>query len=292
MSLSTLRSLIAAGLLSLLCMAPALAQNTMVRLHTTQGPIDVKLLDAQAPITVANFLAYVRGGDYTDVMFHRSVRNFIIQGGGFRWPAAAGSPSGVTSRGTIQNEFSPTRSNLRGTVAMAKVDRDANSATSEWFVNLGDNSANLDRQNSGFTVFARVTTPGMAVVDKIAALPIVKARSPYSDLPLFNWVNTNPILRDNVVLVTQATEFLPQVQQTESDRILNYLEAAYPQYLAPSLGVAGTFEGYSYRWYSGSNAFLASNDGKVWYLSATPGSSLIDLGAMADWLAVAQAAGY
>jgi len=70
----------------------------------------------------------------------------------------------------VPNEFSPSRSNVRGTIAMAKLDGDPDSATNEWFINLGDNSANLDKQNGGFTVFGRVLDPGMDVVDTIAAL--------------------------------------------------------------------------------------------------------------------------
>ena len=126
MILSKLRLLLVTGLLGA---ATALAQNTMVRVHTTQGPIDVRLLDAQAPVTVANFLAYVQAGDYGDVLFHRSARlpggaPFVIQAGGFRWPAVGGCCPQVTSRGRIQNEFSAERSNLRGTVAMAKLGGD------------------------------------------------------------------------------------------------------------------------------------------------------------------------
>ena len=81
--------------LALLAVLPAQAQNTMVRLHTTQGPIDLTLLDAEAPLTVANFLAYVRGGDYTDVFFHRSAwlsspnpTPFVIQAGAYKWTGA------------------------------------------------------------------------------------------------------------------------------------------------------------------------------------------------------------
>ena len=295
MSFASIRALVAAvgvGLLALLGATSATAQGTMVRVHTTQGPIDLKLLDTEAPITVANFLAYLRGGDYTDVMFHRLARSFVLQGGGFRWPAAGSCCPGVTSRGTIQNEFSATRSNLRGTVAMAKVGSNPNSATSQWFVNLGNNAANLDNQNGGFTVFARVTTPGMAVVDKIGALTIVNAGSPYNELPVVNYTSPNVIQRANAVLITQATEFPPLASQSESDRIFNFLEAAYPQYLSPSAGAAGTQDGYTYRYYSGSNAYVGTKDGKVWYLVPAVNGDINLLGTTAEWLATAQANGY
>lgn len=275
-------------LLSLLAM-PALAQQgTLVRVHTTQGAIDLRLLDAEAPVTVANFLAYVRGGDWRDSFFHRSVRNFVVQGGGFRWPEGGSCCPAVNNRGQIQNEFNASRSNLRGTVAMAKLGGNPNSASNQWFVNLANNAANLDNQNGGFTVFARVTTPGMVVADRISALPIVDAGGTYADLPVANYTS-GVIQRQNMVLVTSVTEL---VQATESDRIFNYLEAAYPQYLSPPSGVAGSWEGYTYRHYSGSNAYVATKDGKVWYLVPSIAPEIRELGPVADWVATAQQAGY
>jgi len=282
------------GLAALLVTLPLLSQATMVRVHTTQGPIDLQLLDIETPITVANFLAYVNAGDFGNVFFHRSVKNFVVQGGGFRWDSAAATCcTSVTSRGTIQNEYSDLRSNLRGTVAMAKVGGNPNSATSQWFFNLGNNSANLDTQNGGFTVFARVTTPGMAVVDKIAALPIVNAGGTYSELPVTGWSSPNPISRSNVVLIHQVTVFPSLPLQSESDRIFNYLEAAYPDILSPSIGDAGIVDGYAYRYYSGSDSYVGSKDGKVYYRSPTQTNNQItEIGSVADWLALAQSAGY
>lgn len=124
-------------------------------------------LVSTAPITTANFLQYVEDKFYDGTIIHRVVPNFVIQGGGFL-PGMI-QPPGI--RGPIQNEFDPRRSNVRGTVAMAKLGSDPNSATSQWFVNLADNSSNLDTQNGGFTVFANVVE-GMDVVDAIAAVPL------------------------------------------------------------------------------------------------------------------------
>lgn len=272
---------------------PALAQGTLVRLRTTQGPIDFRLLDGEAPVTVANFLAYVNGGDYKDVFFHRSVANFIVQGGGFKWTASSASCcQSVTSRGQIQNEFSATRSNLRGTVAMAKVGNNPNSATSQWFVNLADNSANLDTQNGGFTVFARVTAPTMATVDRIAALPIVNAGGVYGELPVAGWTPGQVIQRGNLALIESATVLPQRNQLTTPDRIFDYLEAAYPQYLYPLPGVAGAADGYDYRYYSGSKAYVGVKDGKVWYLVPAIDGNINLLGTVAEWFETAQAAGY
>jgi len=278
---------------TLLAALPAAHAQTLVRLHTTQGPIDLQLLDTEAPVTVANFLAYTRGGDYTNAMFHRSVwsgsQPFVIQGGGYVWPAG-GNVAAIASRGTIVNEFSATRSNVRGTVAMAKVGGDPNSATSQWFVNMNNNAANLDTQNGGFTVFARVTTPGMAIADRIAALPVVNAGEPFTHLPVSGWTS-GAVLRQHTVLVTKVSEF--PSSPGASDRIFNYLEAAYPDYLGQSEPTSsGEAMGYLYRYYAASNAYVGTKDGKVWYLLPAVNGNINELGSVDTWLATAQAAGY
>jgi peptidyl-prolyl cis-trans isomerase A (cyclophilin A) len=278
-----------------LCAGVAAQAQTMVRIQTTQGPIDMALLDTQAPATVANFLAYVRGGDYTDVFFHRNAwlsatTPFVIQAGGWKWPAGTGIAS-VASRGTVVNEFSPARSNLRGTVAMAKLANNPDSATSQWFINMGNNAANLDNQNGGFSVFARVTAPGMATADRIAALPVVSVGAPYNfdSLPLQNWQGGTQVARANVVLFTDVRT-LPS--QTGSDRIFNYLEAAYPQYLSPTNGTPGEALGYVYRYYATSNSYVGTKDNQVWYLVPAISPDVQLLGPMADWLNTAAGAGY
>ncbi len=296
MNIPSLRTLSGAVLLllaTLLGAAPA--QATLVRVHTTQGPMDLQLLDAEAPTTVANFLAYVRAGLYADVLFHRSSPGFVVQGGGFQWKPNTGAITPVATFAAIRNEFSTTRSNVRGTVAMAKTATGPDTATSQWFVNLANNARNLDNQNGGFTVFARVTAPGLAVADKIAALPVYNASwvasvgSAMTELPVLVRPVTASLARANVVIINQVTE-LPT--GSDSDRVFNYLEASYPQFLAPSVGVAGSFEGYAYRWYSASNVYLATQGGTVWYLAPASGAGLIELGSVADWLAQAQASGY
>lgn len=290
------RSGVVLVLVALLAVLPAQAQNTMVRLHTTQGPIDLNLLNSEAPLTVANFLAYVRGGDYTNVFFHRSAwlsspnaAPFVIQAGAYKWTDVQ-CCSQVATRGNVRNEFSAARSNLRGTVAMAKVGGDPDSASSQWFVNMGNNSANLDNQNGGFTVFARVTTPAMVVADRIAALPRVNSGGAFSELPVANWTSGTQIQQSNVVRLTAVTEF--PVSQSSSDRIFNYLEAAFTSYLASSASSSGEVLGYTYRYYSGVNAYLATKDDRVWYYAPALPSGIIDLGSVADFLSVAQGAGY
>ncbi len=153
-------------LLSLLAMASAEAR-TNVRITTPVGAIDLELYDDEKPITVANFLRYIREGRYVDTIAHRLEPGFVIQGGSFTFdPAPGGSviPGFVPLFDQIVNEFSvgPYFPNVYGTIAMAKLGGNPDSATAGWFINLGDNSAgrpvDLDNQNGGFTVFGRVTS--------------------------------------------------------------------------------------------------------------------------------------
>jgi len=146
----------------------AAQSNTLVTFSFVQGTnalgkIDVELFDQEKPETVRNFLLYVRSGAYSNEIIHRCVPGFIVQGGGFSVadPTSSNQFSAylqVTNYGRLTNEFlvGPLLSNTLGTLAMAKVADDPNSATSQWFFNLGDNSTNLDTQNGGFTVFGSV----------------------------------------------------------------------------------------------------------------------------------------
>lgn len=169
----------------------------VVQFDTVRGKFDVALLASDAPNTVANFLNYVNRGAYTNTLVHRSVPGFIIQSGGFT--ISGNSVLGIPADAPVQNEFKV--SNTRGTLALAKLDSSPNSATCQWFVNLANNNANLDTQNSGFTVFARVMGTGMSVADSIAALPVVDATatlgSAFNQLPL----TATPLNAANLVVV-------------------------------------------------------------------------------------------
>ena len=161
------------------------AEATVVRFNSVLGNIDVRLYNTATPLSTANFLNYANGGDWVDTFIHRSVPGFVVQGGGFTFPTGATNPQNVPQDPAVLNE--PGISNLRGTIAMAKLGGDPNSATNQWFFNLADNSANLDAQNGGFTVFGRVVGTGLSVADAIAALPRVNAGSPFDTLPVRNY---------------------------------------------------------------------------------------------------------
>lgn len=172
--------------------------GTVAQFETSMGSYNVRLFDTETPITVANFLSYLNKGAFSNSLIHRSVSNFVIQGGGFYLNGNV--IYAVATDPAITNEFRV--SNTRGTVAMAKVDGNANSATSQWFVNLGDNSSNLDSQNGGFTVFGKVISDGMTVVDSIAALTVYDATSSlgsvFNQLPL----RGSTLTISNLVLVS------------------------------------------------------------------------------------------
>jgi peptidyl-prolyl cis-trans isomerase A (cyclophilin A) len=164
------------------------AENTVVRIETNFGAIDIRLFDDAAPQTVANFLAYVNANAYTNNVVHRSEPGFVIQGGGFSYPGTLPLVA-VAQNAMVANE--PVYSNVRGTIAMAKLASNPNSATNQWFISLADNAANLDTQNGGFTVFGQVTGSGMAVVDSIAALSRFNMGGEFTALPLRNFTSAD-----------------------------------------------------------------------------------------------------
>ncbi|MEI6893442.1 MAG: peptidylprolyl isomerase [Colwellia sp.] len=148
---------------------PNTATATIVEFYTSQGNFQVNLFDQTTPKTVDNFLTYVESEHYSDSVIHRVATDFVVQGGGYTfegvWPLTP-----LEANESVVNE--PIYSNVLGTIAMAKIGSDMNSATNQWFFNLADNSENLDQQNGGFTVFGQVIGDGMTVVNKIAGLDL------------------------------------------------------------------------------------------------------------------------
>jgi len=158
-----------------------------------QSWIDVLLYDQPglgSPKTVSNFLSYINSSQYINTFFHRLIHGFILQGGGYIWSGDEYQSSSSISRVTLQkplnNDFSISRSNIRGTLAMAKLASSPDSATSQWFFNLSDNSQNLDNQNGGFTVFGRVLSHvDQLLIDILSSLETVDTGGIFSSLPLY-----------------------------------------------------------------------------------------------------------
>lgn len=155
------------------------AANPRVQLDTSEGKIVIELAAKEAPVSVANFLEYVKAGFYNGTIFHRVIPNFMIQGGGF-----TPDMEQKETRGTIKNEAGNGLKNERGTVAMARR-AEPDSATAQFFINLTGNDF-LDHQSDapaafGYAVFGHVTE-GMEVVDKIAATATTSV-GPMADVP-------------------------------------------------------------------------------------------------------------
>jgi peptidyl-prolyl cis-trans isomerase B (cyclophilin B) len=140
---------------------------TLVVMETSLGTMKIELDGDKAPVTVANFLAYVDDGFYDGTIFHRVIPDFMIQGGGFE-PGM----SQKKTKAAITNESGNGLQNKRGTLAMARTSN-PNSATSQFFINVNDNGF-LDKAQAqdrvGYCVFGKVTE-GLDVLDKIKAVP-------------------------------------------------------------------------------------------------------------------------
>lgn len=218
--------------------------------------MDIELFDNAAPLTVANYLSYVNTFDgvdykYNGTFIYRNLPGFVLQTGGytFRPPFPATSKlidhlagpgkeglARVTQAPPIVNEFN--QPNLRGTIAMAKIPPQfvegapcevegpgctliagtgADSATSEWFINLSDN-LELDTQNSGFSVFGRIIDDGLTIADEISAFPIRPfagaALGPdFTNLPVVNYILPTSIsdpfpsvFQENLVMITNISQ--------------------------------------------------------------------------------------
>ena len=154
------------------------ATNPSVVMETSKGEIIIELYPQQAPKTVANFLAYVEKDGFKQTTFHRVIKGFMIQGGGFK---ESGKRADVLA--AIENESKNSLSNQRGTIAMARTPS-PHSATRQFFINHKDNPF-LDAQGNqwGYAVFGKVTS-GMQVVDEIAAVKTNRSDKPLQTITI------------------------------------------------------------------------------------------------------------
>ena len=172
--------------------ATALDPTPHVALKTSMGEIVLELDQEKAPKSVANFLQYVKSGYYKGTVFHRVIDGFMIQGGGFDK-----NMKQKATKAPIQNEAQNGLQNVTYSIAMARTG-DPHSATSQFFINVGNNGA-LDypgRDGYGYTVFGKVVS-GMDVVDKIKAVPVTD-KGPHQNVPV------TPVVIESVTLLKSA----------------------------------------------------------------------------------------
>lgn len=193
----------------------AAANRTRVAFGFDVGRTVVELYDDVAPLTVANFLNYVRDDRYEGTVVHRAVNltggePFVVQGGGYLSPGL----NHIATDPPVVNEFRPNTVG-RGTIAMAKLADQPDSATSEWFFNLRNNADILDGQSGGFTSFGEVIGNGITVVDAIAALPRINNVGPsqLDDFP----VQVNPPASAQDYVDVEFIAELPEVTIAVSD---------------------------------------------------------------------------
>lgn len=203
--------------IGLLC-ASLHVMATTVQFQTVMGDFEVNLFDRATPKTVENFLTYVNAAAYSDTVIHRSVSDFIVQGGGFEYTGSLPLKN-VPQNPPVINE--PVYSNRRGTIAMAKVGGNPDSATTQWFFNLKDNHANLDKQSAGFTVFGQVMGNGMAIIDAMAKLEKFNKGGAFNELPLRNYTSAdnsnNVTIDDENFVMIRAIVVLDQNPDTAAN---------------------------------------------------------------------------
>jgi len=181
--------------------------DQVVRFSTTSGTINVEMLRQAAPLHVANFLNYVNSGTYANTFIHRAApfsgpNAAIVQGGGYRFVSSNVIP--VTKNAPVVLEYNVP--NSRGTLAAARTSV-LNSATSEWYFNVADNSTTLNQSNGGgYTVFGRIIGVGLNILDAISVLPrgsVTISSISLSDVPVRNLAVG--FVASNLVVVTNIT---------------------------------------------------------------------------------------
>ena len=235
--------MIARFLLIFLLSAAGVGAGTLVQFRTTVGDFDVELFDTEKPLTTKNFLRYVQDGLYTNMILHRAVSNFVIQGGGVFVANRGTTNVGwqyIPTYAPLSNEFKvgPFRTNAYGTIAMAKTS-DPNSATSQFFFNLANNSASLDNTNNsgGFTVFGRIVS-GTNILNRFNLRPpnttikVLNLGSVLSEAPVLYSANPNFVTYDDLIycdvsllnlLVAQSNN-VRQVSWNSVSNKINYVE--------------------------------------------------------------------
>lgn len=190
-------------LLLLVAAASSPKAATFGTFHTPFGPLEMEFFDEDKPVTVSNFIKYATSERYLNQFVHRWEPGFVIQGGAYRVEQGTNGfrIATIPTFGTITNEYSLGNiySNTYGTIAMARVGGETNSATSQWFLNLGDNSR-LDAVDGGFTVFGRVISGTNILNLFIPPPPLVGIFMDTNIFPTLPVLSTNLTFNDLVYM--------------------------------------------------------------------------------------------
>lgn len=253
--------------------------NTTITFNTSKGAIDVTLLDSAAPVSVTNFLSYAQNGSYTDDLFHRMANlsgtgaSQILQGGQFTTNSASGVVTSFTDVATYQpiaNEFDASRPNDIGSLAMARQGAPApdflNSATSQFYFNLTDNTNSLGQTGNGYAVFGKVANvTSLTNLQSFATsytpqagTIITTTTNPVASLPALTGANpavtTNPVgtATTNLAITNTITGATPT-------GFLNYLvSSSDPSIVTATIGsLNGTFSPSQVQLVAGGNAGTA-----------------------------------
>ncbi|QNJ27488.1 peptidylprolyl isomerase [Synechococcus sp. SYN20] len=215
----------------------------------SSAPLFVELFDnastatVTTPNTIDNFLDYVDQDLYDNTIFHRSIPGFVLQGGGFTTPTAqadqpGGIPQAIPKNPPVINE--PGNSNVKGTIAMAKIAGDPNSATSQFFFNLADNSQNLDNQNGGFTSFGQLLGDSEFVVDFLTSQPTFITRPDYFNYPSFDDLPLYQVDTDQLVKPADFIRILDVNLLSSEDQLLEFsVTSSNPSALEASINIDG-----------------------------------------------------
>jgi len=245
--------------------------NTTITFNTSKGAIDVTLLDSAAPVSVTNFLSYAQNNAYTDDLFHRMANlsgtgaSQILQGGQFTTNSGSGVVTSFTNVATYQpiaNEFDPSRPNDIGSLAMARTS-DLNSATSQFYFNLTDNTTSLGQTGNGYAVFGNVANsaslanlqsfatsytpqPGTINGNVLASLPALTGANP-------------PVGNDPVGTATTNLAITNTITGATPTGFLNYLvSSSDPSIVTATIGsLNGTFSPSQVKLVAGGNAGTA-----------------------------------
>lgn len=193
-----------------------------VKLETTLGDIVLELNAEKAPISTYNFIRYVEEGFYHGTIFHRVIRDFMLQGGGY---TPQMDLKRLELRPPIKNEWQNGLKNERGTIAMARLPDQPDSATSQFFINVVDNVAgtanDLDspRDGAGYAVFGRVVE-GMEVVDKIKDTPVEQ----HAKFPGGSVVPVTPVIIKSARLISPYTRPEPTMEEKAMQEVVRKVE--------------------------------------------------------------------